>query len=46
MVKGSIVKDNVRYGIKNFFRRVTASFSANGTGEDTLDTSYKSRPSL
>ena len=46
MVKGSVVKDNVRFGLKNFFRPVTASFSGDGVGEDTLDISYKSRPSF
>lgn len=46
MVKGTIVDDNVRWGFRNLFRRVTASFSAEGFGKDTLDTSYRSRGSL
>jgi hypothetical protein len=43
MMKGAIVRDNVRWGVKNLFRRVVASFTAEGVGEDTLDTSYANR---
>ena len=46
MVKGTIVEDNVRWGFRNLFRRVTASFSSEGFGKDTLDISYRSRGSL
>ena len=46
MVKGTVVKDNIRFGIKNCFRKVTASFTAVGCSQDTLDVSYKNRPSL
>ena len=43
MAKGAIVQDNIRWGVKNLFRRVVASFTAKGIGEDTLDISYSTR---
>ena len=46
MTKGTVVRDSVRMGVKNLFRRVVATFTAVGSGVDTLDTTYKSRGNL
>mmetsp|Transcript_31635 Transcript_31635/g.30161 ORF Transcript_31635/g.30161 Transcript_31635/m.30161 type:complete len:150 (-) Transcript_31635:79-528(-) len=43
MVKGIILMDNERFGIKNLFRRVTGTFNSVGTGLDTFDYSYNKR---
>jgi hypothetical protein len=43
MMRGTIAENNIRWGIKNLFRRVVASFVAEGTGEDTLDITYEDR---
>ena len=43
MVKGIVLLDNKRWGVKNLFRRVTASFSGVGIGLDTFDVLYNDR---